>query len=258
MLYKRSGFPEEQELVLCTVTNVQGHAVFARIEEYGISGMIHISEVAPGRIRNIREFVKEGKVVVCKVLRVNKERGHVDLSLRRVTEMQKRNKTDGIKNEQRAEKIIEQLARQNKQPVEAFYTKIAAKILQTYAYLHQCFEEVAADNASLEELGIPAETSAALTELIKQRIKPPEVEIAGTLTITSYAPEGIDVIRHTLITLSDKDRIVVTYLGGGKYKVSVKATDYKEAEEKIGTATEEAIDYVSKHQGTATFVRDAQ
>ena len=129
MLYKRTGFPEEQELVLCTVTNVQGHAVFARIEEYGVTGMIHISEVAPGRIRNIREFVKEGKVIVCKVLRINTERGHIDLSLRRVTEMQKRTKTDSIKNEQRAEKIVEQLAHQLKEPIEVLYKLVAEKIL---------------------------------------------------------------------------------------------------------------------------------
>ncbi|TAL53018.1 MAG: S1 RNA-binding domain-containing protein, partial [Nanoarchaeota archaeon] len=92
MLLQKKGFPPESELVLCTVTNVQGHSVFVKIEDYGISGMIHISEVAPGRIRNIRDYVKEGKLIVCKVLRVNKERGHVDLSLRRVTESQKRAK----------------------------------------------------------------------------------------------------------------------------------------------------------------------
>ena len=68
MLYKKQGYPEEEELVLCTVTNVQHHSVFVNIDEYNLSGMIHISEVSPGRIRNIRDYVKEGKVIVCKVL----------------------------------------------------------------------------------------------------------------------------------------------------------------------------------------------
>src|SRR3989338_9154007 len=97
MLAKKSGFPEESELVQCTVTSVQSHSVFVMIDEYGINGMIHISEVAPGRIRNIRDFVMEGKTVICKVLRVNAERGHVDLSLRRVSESQKRNKIAAVK-----------------------------------------------------------------------------------------------------------------------------------------------------------------
>ena len=107
MLFKKQGFPEESELVLCTVTSVQYHSVIVDIEEYGRSGLIHISEVSPGRIRNIRDFVKEGKKVVCKVLRVKEEKGYIDLSLRRVNESEKRRKIESIKREQNAEKIVE-------------------------------------------------------------------------------------------------------------------------------------------------------
>ena len=220
--------------------------------------MIHISEVAPGRIRNIREFVKEGKVVVCKVLRINMERGHVDLSLRRVTEMQKRNKIDSLKNEQRAEKIVEQLAHQFKQPVEQLYKELTEKILTSYAYLHQCFEEVAADTTTLESLGIPAKIATPLTELIKQRIKPPEVKVSGTLTITTYAPDGIGIIRQTLLAIAETPQTAVTYLGGGKYKVTVTASDYKAAEEHMTQATAAATATVEQHHGAVGFVRDGQ
>ncbi len=101
MLYKREGMPEEDELVLCTVTAVHGHSVFAKLDEYGKTGMIHISEVSPGRIRNIRDYVVEGKKIVCKVLRIDKVKGHIDLSLRRVNAGQKKNKTNEIKQEQK-------------------------------------------------------------------------------------------------------------------------------------------------------------
>jgi len=68
MLLKKTGFPEDEELVLCTVTGINPHSVFCTLDEYGgRTGMIHISEVAPGRIRNIREYVTKGKKVVCKV-----------------------------------------------------------------------------------------------------------------------------------------------------------------------------------------------
>ena len=111
MLFKKQGFPEENELVMCTVTKVQYHSVFVNLDEYEKGGMIHISEVSPGRIRNIRDFVKESKKVVCLVLRINKEKGHIDLSLRRVNEGQKRAKVDEIKKEQMAEKILEFVAK---------------------------------------------------------------------------------------------------------------------------------------------------
>ena len=88
---KKKGFPEEDDIVLCTVKKILYHSVFVTLDEYdNLEGMIHISEIAPGRIRNIRDYVREGKKLVCKVLRVRKEKGHFDLSLRRVNEGQRR------------------------------------------------------------------------------------------------------------------------------------------------------------------------
>ena len=45
MFLKKNDFPEEDELVLCTVTNIFHHGAFVNVEEYGRSGMIHISEI---------------------------------------------------------------------------------------------------------------------------------------------------------------------------------------------------------------------
>ena len=74
MFLRRQGFPEEGELVFCMVTKIQYHAVTVNLDEYDKPGLIHISEVSPGRIRNIRDYVTEGKKVVCKVIRINQER----------------------------------------------------------------------------------------------------------------------------------------------------------------------------------------
>ena len=132
MLLTKKGFPEEDELVMCTVTKVQFHSVFVNLDEYGESGMIHISEVSPGRIRNIRDFVKEGKKVVCKVLRVNEDKGHIDLSLRRVTETQRRTKVDEIKQQQKAEKILEFVAKDLNLDTKKLLEEITENISKKY------------------------------------------------------------------------------------------------------------------------------
>jgi len=79
-------YPEEEELVLCTVKNILGTTVFVDLDKYGKTGVIATSEIAPGRIRNIRDYVVPHKKIVCKVLRVDKAKGHIDLSLRRVSQ----------------------------------------------------------------------------------------------------------------------------------------------------------------------------
>lgn len=259
MLFKKQGFPEESELVLCTVTSVQYHSVFVDINEYGKSGMIHISEVSPGRIRNIRDFVKEGKKIVCKVLRINKEKGYIDLSLRRVNEAEKRRKIDDVKKEQNAEKIVEIAAGKIGIKTEQLYNEISEKVTKNYASLHEFFEEATKDESILESLNIEKKHLEIIDEVIKQRIKPSEVKIMGKLKIITFAPNGIDIIKESLKKAEDaaKGKISINYLGSGLYRFMVNAPDYKEAEKIMKNATESAISVVTRNAGTAEFAREA-
>src|SRR3990167_9954155 len=98
MFYKKNGLPEESEIVVCTIKKILPNSVFVDLDEYeNKEGLIHISEISPGRIRNIRDFVKEGKKIVCKVLKVDVQKGHLDLSLRRVNQVQRINKNKEYK-----------------------------------------------------------------------------------------------------------------------------------------------------------------
>ncbi len=257
MLFKKQGFPEEGELVLCTVTSVQFHSVFVDIDEFGKGGLIHISEVSPGRIRNIRDFVKEGKKVVCKVLRVNQEKGYIDLSLRRVNESEKTKKIDSIKREQNAEKIVEIAAGKIGVKTEDLYREISSKALKNYLSLYDFFEQASKDENVLESLGIDTKGVKILSEIVKVRIKPTEVEISGKLKVTIYAPNGIDVIKDSLKKAEDSSngRIKINYLGSGLYRFMLKAPDYKDAEKVMKAATDIAINIVKKSSGEAEFVR---
>jgi translation initiation factor 2 subunit 1 len=230
MLYQRQGFPEETEIVLCTVTKVMPNAVFATLDEYGgRTGLIHISEVAPGRIRNIRDYVIEGRKVVCRVIAVRKEKGHIDLSIRRVNEMQKKQKTNAIKMEQKAEKLIENLAKNLKVDVKRLYEELTREMWNDFEYAHECFDSVAAGEFDLKKLKLDKKTEAALADMIKEKITLPEVEIKGTLTFQSWEQEGADIIREELTKIK-KSGVDVSYLGHGRYKVMIKAPDYDLAE----------------------------
>lgn len=255
MLLKKQGYPEESEIVLCTVTSVRYNSVFANLNEYAHSGMIHISEVSPGRIRNINDYVKEGKVVICKVLRVNKERGYIDLSLRRVNEGQRRAKVNEIKKEQKAEKIIEFVAKKLKKDVKDVYQKISDKILEKYDLLYPCFEDVAEKKISLDEVNIPKEIAKELKEVIEQKIKPAEVNIKGNIKLVSYAPDGVEIIKETIKKGMDKN-IKISYVGGGNYSIKIKAPDYKTAEKILKGSTEAIIQYAEKNNVKASFERE--
>ena len=257
MFLKKDGFPEEDELVMCTITKVQPHSVFCNLDEYDKGAMIHISEVSPGRIRNISDFVKEGKKVVCKVLKITEEKGHIDLSLRRVNEREKRNKIDEIKKQQLSEKIIEFVANSKKEGVEKLFWQISKKALQEHSSVYDFFQESVTDSRLLDSLELKKDIRDALEEVVKQRIKQAEVAIEGKLKLTSYAINGIDVVKSSLSRALQKggENIQLKYLGAGTYHVQIKAKDYKEAEGILKESIDAAIGFVSKNEGEGTFTR---
>ncbi len=255
MLYKREGYPEENEIVLCTVTNVRYNSVFCKLDEYGRSGMIHISEVSPGRIRNIRDYVQEGKKVICKVLGIDKEKGHIDLSLRRVTETQKRAKNSVIKQEQKAEKIVELSAEEIERDFKKLYDEVASKILKEYRYLHVPFQEVVDEDKSLSEFDLDDEVVEVLEENIRRKIKPKKVSIGGEFKLEIYSGDGLSVMKDIFKPIEDNGKADIKYAGGGSYDISVEAENYKKAEKILDKIVSGVKERVDKEKGAVSFQR---
>lgn len=263
MFHKKTGFPEESEVVLCTVKKILYHSVFVDLDEYDkLEGMIHISEISPGRIRNLRDFVKEGKKIVCKVLKVNQEKGHIDLSLRRVSLSVKKKKNEEYKQEQKSEKILETIAQELNTNLEEMYNKIGNKMIEAYGSLNSCFQAVALEGGSvLTKLDIPEQYVKILTEIIKEKIKPPEVKIDSTIVLKSNAPNGIEIIKNCLKRTEElyKDKeykIKLSYLSAPNYRISLISKDYKSAEKAIEEVANTTLSLLKKDGGEGEFIRN--
>lgn len=258
MLILKEGYPEKSELLVCTVTKIQFNSIFVSINDYvGKSGIIHISEISPGRIRNIRDYVKEGKVIVCVVLRVNRDRDLIELSLRRVQEGQRRNKINEMKQEQKAAKLIEFVANKEKEDAKQLTDKILDKIIDDYDTVHSYFEEIVINTATIEKLGLSEKISKTLEKTIRQRIKAPEVIIKGEFKIISFEQNGIEIIKKTLkkITEIGKEQLTLVYKGAGKYSISIISEDYKSAEKLLENIKSTAKEYIKKNNIECTFKR---
>ncbi len=231
MLLKRKDLPEEGEIVLCTVTSIPRFGAFVRLEEFeNLTGLIPISEVAAGRIKNVRDYLREGQVIVCRVLRVNKEKGHIDLSLRRVSEAQRRKKLEQVRQLQRVEKLVEYVAKQTGEDPARLLQALEDALLTKYESVYTAFISVVKGEEDLRTLkDIRKETAEELHQRILERIKPPEVTIQGVLTIENSAGDGADRIRHFLTSLEEK-QVRLHYLGSGSWKYQITAPDYKTAE----------------------------
>jgi len=252
MLQKKTGFPEEGELVLCTVTKIYPNSVFVNIDEYNKSGMIDISEVAAGRIRNIRDFVKEGKVIVCKVLRINEQKGHIDLSLRRVSESMHRNKVNEIKREQKAEKILEFVAKKIKIDQLKLFNEINIVLRKKGISLADAFDKIASDELEAKEFGLEKNIVSELKKEVKERIKPQEFVVKATVTLSTFSSDGLDVIKEAF-SIAEKENIDVSYLGAGKYMLELKGMEYKTVEKIIINVCEKIVDFMKTKEGFAEY-----
>ncbi len=256
MFYKKKGYPEVDEIVLCKVTKIFPNSVFVELLEYGEQGLVHISEIAPGRIRNLRDYVTEDKQIVCKVLRVDRAKGHIDLSLRRVSSHQRQAKLDEIKQESTAETLIQNLSKKLQRPADELYRKISEKVFNEYSHLYLCFKEVAAGEADLEKLGIEKKLAEELAAAIVERFKPAKVTLKGEIKIQSYAPDGVERIKSLLMEIEKISATIrVFYLGGGRFKLAIEDIDYKPAEQTM-RKVQEALEKFNDKFSTAVFERE--
>lgn len=86
MRYYEQRYPEVDELVMVQVRQIAEMGAYVKLLEYdNIEGMILLSELSRRRIRSIQKLIRVGRNEVVVVLRVDKEKGYIDLSKRRVS-----------------------------------------------------------------------------------------------------------------------------------------------------------------------------
>ena len=288
---KTEVFPEIGDLVVCTVHNVKNFGAFVLLDEYPtatgrakleareiaretgdeerskriqftnedfLEGFIHVAEVATGWIKYIRDYVREGQKAVCKVIKVDPAKRHIDLSLKTVNEHQKREKVQEWKNEQKAQKLLAIVGEKLGQPAEALMDSFGRDLVEIFGTLYRAFEECSLDEKSLASEGFKGKWTKDFIAVAKENIVPPYVTIDGFLEMTSLKPDGAKRIREALMKVGKEDTVTVSvqYLGAPRYRVVVRAPDYKSAEDEIREAADRALKHLQSHGGEGKFIRE--
>ncbi|MDD1770877.1 MAG: translation initiation factor IF-2 subunit alpha [Methanomassiliicoccales archaeon] len=258
---KTNEFPEEGELVVCTVQSVKNFGAFVTLDEYANKeGFVHVRDVATGWVKYIRDYIREGQKVVCKVLGVDLSKGHIDLSLKSVNEHQKREKIQQWKNETKADKLMEIVGQRLGLSAGEAYEHYAPELVEKFGSLYAAFEQCAVNPDALEESGLQGDWIEAFKEVAKENVTPPFVQISGIVELKCPTSEGVECIKKALLSGMDKagDNLTVQYVGAPRYRVVMIAPDYKTAEEDLRVVTEEMIEVVKGLGGEGSFHRDSK
>ena len=171
--------PEAGDIVIATIKEVMSHGAYVTLDEYGgITGFLHISEIATGWVRNIDRYVKPKQKAVLKVIRVNKARAEVDLSLKQVGGEEKKAKLMEVKKDEKSKAFMELIKEKCKLKDEQL-KKYVDILSERYPVLYDLFELVGKKGIkAIEDLSLPQEMTAAIQE-ISSKIPIPSVEEIG-------------------------------------------------------------------------------
>ncbi len=222
---------EEGDVVLCTVDRIIGTTVFVQIEGDG-EGSIVTSEIAAGRIRNLRDYVVPKKKIVCKVLRISGS--HIDLSLRRVTQKEQKEVMEEYKLEKSYISILKTILKEK--------TEEAIKKINEKERLYDFMENAKANPKELESLA-GKENSRKILEIINTQKKKIFTVKKEVLLKTTDA-DGINLLKKTLGEIKG---IEVKYVSAGRYSLKSEASDIKTADTNLKNVISEIEKSAKKH-----------
>lgn len=257
MSSKVQEMPEQGEIVLATVSRVMDHGAYVTLDEYDdMQGFLHISEIAPGWIRSVNKFVRDGEKKVLLVKKVNPARGDIDLSLKQVSNDQKKEKLKEVKKFEKGKTLL-QSVKERAGLSDAELEGLEDSIYSGYDSVYDAFVDIGRNGIESAKGLKMSEAAAAAVREVCSKIRLPSVEIRGVMEITSGRPDGVEIIKKTLLAASGGDQAVsITYLGAPKYRLAVTSKDFKTAEKCLKPIISEIQGTIEKKKGTFKFSRE--
>lgn len=250
--------PEVGEVVIASVVQLTPYGAYVTLDEYaGQRGFLHNSEVTTGWVRHIDRFIKEDTKVVLKVIRIDKQRNEVDLSLRQVTSEEHKAKLIQVKREAKARGVLDIV---KKEMGLADDREVRERLVDEFGSLYDALETcVKKGPSAFSKLPLDQKYLDTLIRVASERFKVPSVEIRGVFEVTSIRPDGVAIIKDSfsraVASVPPEVKVQITYGGAPRYNLHLYAENFKVGERHLTALLERIKDEVG-NRGTVTFVRE--
>jgi len=194
-------FPEVDDLVMVGVKSIAEMGAYVSLLEYNdIEGMILLSELSRRRIRSINKLIRVGKQEVVVVLRVDKEKGYIDLSKRRVSTEDVAKCEEKYNKSKTVHSIMRHVAELTHQNLETLYKQFGWPLYRKYGHAYDAFKLANTDGADkiLEGLDVTKAIKEELVKNIQRRLTPQPLKLRSDIELTCFGFDGIDAIKAAI------------------------------------------------------------
>ncbi|ONL97029.1 Eukaryotic translation initiation factor 2 subunit alpha [Zea mays] len=205
-------FPEVDAAVMIQVKHIADMGAYVSLLEYNnIEGMILFSELSRRRIRSISSLIKVGRQEPAIVLRVDRDKGYIDLSKRRVSEEEAHACEDRYNKSKLVHSIMRHVAETLEVDLEPLYQRIGWPLYRKYGHAFEAFKLIVADpDAILDVLTyeekevakvVPAvtpEVKDSLVKNIRRRMTPQPLKIRADIEMKCFQFDGVLHIKQAM------------------------------------------------------------
>ncbi|XP_073115241.1 eukaryotic translation initiation factor 2 subunit alpha homolog isoform X2 [Elaeis guineensis] len=212
-------YPEVDMAVMIQVKNIADMGAYVSLLEYNnIEGMILFSELSRRRIRSISSLIKVGRQEPVMVLRVDREKGYIDLSKRRVSEEDIHACEERYNKSKLVHSIMRHVAETMDLDLEDLYIHVGWPLYRKYGHAFEAFKLIVTNPDSvldsltreMKEVGpdgqevtkvVPAmtpEVKDCLVKNIRRRMTPQPLKIRADVEMKCFQFDGVLHIKGAM------------------------------------------------------------
>lgn len=197
-MYK-DAFPKVDDLVVVSVKSIDEMGAYVKLLEYNnVEGMILMTELSRRRIRSINKLLRVGKQEVVAVLRVDAERGYIDLSKKAVSEDDVPKMEERYTKAKEVHSIVRNTSEKSGVSMEELYEKVAWPMYEQYGHGYDGFQMAVANPEMLAGFGLEPHVLQQLTNQIQRRLAPKALKFRADVEVFCFGVEGVDAVKAAL------------------------------------------------------------
>ncbi|OUZ99157.1 Ribosomal protein S1 [Macleaya cordata] len=267
-------YPEVDMAVMIQVKNIADMGAYVSLLEYNnIEGMILFSELSRRRIRSVSSLIKVGRQEPVMVLRVDKEKGYIDLSKRRVSEEDIQACEERYNKSKLVHSIMRHVAETMQLDLEDLYIHVGWPLYRRYGHAFEAFKLIVTDPDSIlnsltreiKEVGpdgqevtkvVPAmseEVKDALIKNIRRRMTPQPLKIRADIEMKCFQFDGVlhikEAMRKAEAAGNDDCPVKIKLVAPPLYVLTTQTLDKEQGISVLTNAIQACTEEIDRHKG---------